>query len=488
MPRRPRLDGRARCWLTACLGLSAWACSERVPSSSRFAAEPAPAEATPTGRANPCRGWELPAGEHYVAPGLCARAVALDQGKLRQISFAQNGDLLGVRGDGSVLRYRDLDGNGVFEGSREIRTLANTAGEGEPANNGNNAHLDEAGGFLYAGSPDGVVRWPYSSTYDELGEPEKVVVNQPSTGTHALHTVHVYDGWLYVHSGSEDNFVAPAAPEYDQQRSVLKRFQLAALNPAAPFDWTTGETFASGIRNMVGFTRDAQGRLFGVVNGIDQLTYGGTDVHLDNPGEDVLRLEQGRSYGYPYCFTAVQVQTPAGMAQPGTQLASGVAGSTFSNPHDDAWCAQSSAGPETFLPAHSAPLDITFYEPSAEADAALPGEWRGGAFVTQHGSWNDEPSTGHRVVLIPFSEGSASMPSLEGSVMSYPHIVVFGGGSAGAPTDGVWGWSNDELGEDPVRPVGVAVSPVDGALYVSSDNAGMGGSPSGVLYRIGLPL
>jgi len=32
-----------------------------------------------------------------------------------------------------------------------------------------------------------------------------------------------------------------------------------------------------------------------------------------------------------------------------------------------------------------------------------------------------------------------------------------------------------------VRPVGVAVSPTDGALYVSSDSGG-------VLYRIGVPL
>jgi len=46
------------------------------------------------------------------------------------------------------------------------------------------------------------------------------------------------------------------------------------------------------------------------------------------------------------------------------------------------------------------------------------------------------------------------------------------------------------MGEDPVRPVGMAISPVDGALYVSSDNASvLGGQESieqGAIYRIGL--
>jgi glucose/arabinose dehydrogenase len=64
----------------------------------------------------------------------------------------------------------------------------------------------------------------------------------------------------------------------------------------------------------------------------------------------------------------------------------------------------------------------------------------------------------------------------------YPFTVVLGGGSAAAGhVDGEWGWRSGDVGEDPVRPVGVAVSPVDGALYISSDG-------EGVLYRVGVPL
>lgn len=424
-------------------------------------------------RPDPCRGVPLPADEHYVAPGLCASAVALGQEGLRQISFASNGDLIGVKTSGDVVRYRDLDDNGMFDGASEIVTLGNTGG------NGNNAHIDGENGFLYAGSPDGVVRWPYTDATTSLGTPEDVVVNQPSNGTHTYHTVHVYDGWLYVHSGSADNMVAPMSPEFDTNRAVLKRFELSALTPAG-FDWaTTGELVASGLRNMVGYTESPSGELFGVVNGIDDLSYQGQDVHLDNPGEVLVRLEQGESYGYPFCFTAQNISTDQGAVPPGTQLASEVDG--FTNPHDDAWCQQNSEAPVSFLPAHSAPLDISFYAESDDGARSLPEEWAGGAFVSQHGSWNTMPSVGHNVVFFPFGADEPGMPATAQTPPQYPFTVVFGGGSSAGHVDGEWGWSSGAQGESPVRPVGVAVSPVDGALYVSSDG-------EGALYRVGVPL
>ena len=425
-----------------------------------------------TERPDPCRGVALPADQHYVAPGLCASAVAFEQKGLRQISFASNGDLLAVKTDGSVLRFRDLNDDGSFAGASEIATIASTGG------NGNNAHLDEASGFLYAGSPDGVVRWPYSAEAAALGTPEDVVINQPSNGTHTYHTVHVYDGWLYVHSGSENNLVAPAAPDYDRDRSLLKRFELSQLRAGVPFDWANGEVVAVGLRNMVGYTRDAQGVLFGVVNGIDDLEYQGEDVHLDNPGEALVRIDSGQAYGYPFCFTAQHIDGTSGVVPPGTQLAAAISG--FDNPHDDAWCAQNSEPPLSFLPAHSAPLDITFHDPSAGAPLGLPEQWLGGAFVTQHGSWNTEPSVGHAVVYFPFGGSEPSMPETTQAPPVFPYTVVLSGGDAAAPVDGEWGWRSGGSGEEQVRPVGVAVSPVDGALYISSDSGG-------VLYRVGVP-
>lgn len=431
-----------------------------------------PGEGLDGDRPDPCRGVPLPSDAHFVAPGLCASAVALGQEGLRQISFAGNGDLIGVKTSGDVVRYRDVNDDGRFDGATEIVTLGNTGG------NGNNAHIDEDNGFLYAGSPDGVVRWPYTNETASLGAPENVVVNQPSTGTHKYHTVHVYDGWLYVHSGSEDNMVAPMSPEYDTNRSVLKRFELSTLTPSG-YDWAAGELVASGLRNMVGYARSPSGDLYGVVNGIDDLSYRGEDIHIDNPGEPLVQIEPGAAYGYPFCFTAQNIMTDQGPVTPGTQLASEVDG--FSNPHDDAWCQQNSEPPVSFLPAHTAPLDITFYVENDDAAESLPQEWAGGAFVSQHGSWNTMPSVGHGVVFFPFGDDEPSMPATAQVPAEYPFTVVFGGGSAAGHVDGAWGWSSGDQGEDPVRPVGVAVSPVDGALYISSDG-------EGALYRVGVPL
>jgi glucose/arabinose dehydrogenase len=473
-------SGHARWFgvVAALLPLSGFGCGDSKPvettSPTPVDMTPKPSGASPGpagARPNPCRGVALPTDQHFVAPGLCASAVAFDQDALRQISFTSNGDLIGVRIGGAVVRFRDSNGDGKFQGPSEIVILGYTDG------NGNNAHFDEPSGFLYAGSPDGVVRWRYDADTTELDTSEAVVVNQPSDGAHPYHTVHVYDGWLYVHSGSAANIAAPASPEYDTNRAVLKRFRLSEFAPGEPFDWSEGELVASGLRNMVGYARGPDGNLFGVVNGIDAIAYRGEDVRSENPGEPLVRLDPGSAFGYPFCFTAQNIVTPSGTAAPGAQLATEAEG--FTNPHDDAWCQQNSTLPLSFLPAHTAPLDITFYTPDAGAPRSLPDAWRGGAFVTQHGSGEASPSVGHNVVFFPFGAGQPAMPRSTDSPPSYPFSVVFGGGTASGHVDGEWGWQADGGGEANVRPVGVAVSPIDGALYVSSD-------AGGVLYRIGV--
>ena len=88
------------------------------------------------------------------------------------------------------------------------------------------------------------------------------------------------------------------------------------------------------------------------------------------------------------------------------------------------------------------------------------------------------PSVGYSVVHVPFGDGAPTMPESTATPPAVPFSVVLGGGSSAGPVDGSWGWSSGEYGEETVRPVGVAVSPLDGALYISSDSSGVGGSPS----------
>src|SRR5690348_17727799 len=65
-----------------------------------------------------------------------------------------------VNGD-AVWLFRDADGDGWFA-PEEIHEWAKTGG------NGNNCHI--AGGFLYAGTPVGVKRWPYDRSEEHTSE------------------------------------------------------------------------------------------------------------------------------------------------------------------------------------------------------------------------------------------------------------------------------------------------------------------------------
>lgn len=459
--------------------------TERVAASSPKGDVNAGAVSLP----DPCRGTPLPDGQHFVAKGLCARVVASHQGELRQITFAPNGDLFGVTIAGSIRRYRDANQNGLFE-TNEIVEWANTGNE-----NGNNCEIDAAGGYLYAGTREGVKRWKYAPEIAHGGAGEEVLVGQPGGGNHPFHPVHVYDGFMYVDSGSEHNAIRPEPAVYDSERSVVKRFELAKLVNGKPFQWREGEVFVSGVRNVTGFTRDSHGRIIGVLSGIDDLRRGGEDIHADNPGEEIIHLQTGKAYGYPFCFAAARVVENGQLIAPGTKLSAAWASqnplaSTTLSPKDDAWCSMHAERPLTFMQAHSSPLGITFFD---GPDGALPARFRGGAFVALHGSWDRTPSTGYKVIWVPFdAQGNTPMPVSNAQGTTYPYEVVFGGGANGVAQDGAWSWSSGSLGESPVRPVGVAVSPIDGALYVSSDNGTVplkrhsGSGADGNLYRIGL--
>lgn len=438
---------------------------------------------------DPCRGTSLPPDQHFVAKGLCARVVASKQGELRQITFAPNGDLFGVTIPGAIRRYRDANHDGVFQ-AEEIVEWANTGDE-----NGNNCEIDAAGGYLYAGTRAGVKRWKYAANIDHGGAGEDVMVGQPGGGNHPFHPVHVYDGFMYVDSGSEHNANRPDGDVYDTERSVVKRFELAKFTPGKPFQWQAGELFVRGVRNVTGFTRSGAGHLVGVLSGMDDLRYLGRDIHADNPGEEVVALEAGKAYGYPFCFAAARVVVGGRVVRPGSKLRAAWASqnplaSVTEGVNDDAWCGAHADLPLSFIQAHSSPLGITFFD---GPDGALPARFRGGAFIALHGSWDRTPSTGYKVIWLPFdARGMPPMPTSSSDATTYPYEVVFGGGANGVARDGAWSWSLGELGESPVRPVGVAISPVDGALYVSSDNGTVplqrspGSTAEGNLYRIGL--
>jgi len=100
--------------------------------------------------------------------------------------------------------------------------------------------------------------------------------------------------------------------------------------------------------------------------------------------------------------------------------------------------------PDVLFQAHSAPLNIAFYQ----SDAWGP-DYQGDAFVTMHGSWNRGSLTGYKVVKLDFDAAGKATSEYEDFVTGFVNEA-----------QEVWG-----------RPVGVAVSP-QGDLFVSEDGSG----------------
>jgi glucose/arabinose dehydrogenase len=99
--------------------------------------------------------------------------------------------------------------------------------------------------------------------------------------------------------------------------------------------------------------------------------------------------------------------------------------------------------PDYGLSSHVAALGLVFY-----TGANLPAQYRGGAFVGEHGSWDRRPWNGYKVVFVPFA----------------------GGRPAGKAQDVVTGFLTRD-GKAHGRPVGLAVDG-HGGLLIADDVGG----------------
>jgi glucose/arabinose dehydrogenase len=189
-----------------------------------------------------------------------------------------------------------------------------------------------------------------------------------------------------------------------------RRAAILEIDPA------TGSTrvFASGLRNPngMGWQPDT-GVLWTVVNERDEL---GSDLVPDY----LTSVRDGGFYGWPFSYFGQHVDRRV----------------TPQNPD----LVAKAIVPDYALGNHTASLGLAFAEGSL-----LPGRYRNGAFIGQHGSWNRNPRSGYKVIFVPFADGRPSGP---------PADVLTGFISA----------DDEALG----RPVGVAVDR-SGALLVADD-------------------
>jgi glucose/arabinose dehydrogenase len=384
--------------------------------------------------------------------GFQATVFAENLGGARHVAVAPNGNVYvntwrspydttrRVPEGGYVVALRDTNTDGKAD---LIRRFGSSLQSGSKGGTG----IAIRSGWLYVEADSEIVR--YGLPEKDLvpaGNPEIVVTGLTMEGGHPMHPIAVDDRNVYVNLGSDSN----SCQEKDREtgspgrrpcRELLQRAGIWQFVNSGRQRFSPAQRFATGIRNADGLAiHPDNGALYATQHGRDQLAQNWPKLYTQKqgaelPAEELLRVEQGGEYGWPYCYY-----------DPGQQklvLAPEYGG----DGKKVGECAQKQ-GPVAAFPAHWAPNALAFYTGNM-----FPAPYRGGAFIAFHGSWNraPEPQDGYNVVFQPLTNGRASGP-----------YQVFADGFAG---------TRKEPGLAAHRPAGVAVGP-DGSLYITDDQAG----------------
>ena len=400
----------------------------------------------------PCEtaGLQLPTG-------FCATIFTGSATGARHVVVAPNGDVFvntqasgpqtNPTASGHILAFRDIDRDGKADSTRRFGVGGGTG-------------IALQGNFLYATAGNSIVRYRLpSGSLAAVGRADTIITDLPMTG-HKAHNFVIVGRTLFLNIGSGTN----VCQERDRQSGSRGNDPCTELDGRAgiwEFDVnrlrqrvSDGRRFATGIRNAVALTRNPfDGALYATVHGRDQLhdnwpSLYTTNENAENPGEILIRLTRGADYGWPYCYHDMVTQRLV--------LAPEYGG----DKRTVGQCASKTPALMAF-PAHWAPMAMLFYTSST-----FPSQYRNGAFVSFHGSWNRAPlpQAGFRVVFAPF----------RGNRPTGRFDTFADGFMASAP-----GTARVTAAPGVHRPVGLAESP-DGALYVTDD---VGGTIYKITYR-----
>ena len=264
------------------------------------------------------------------------------------------------------------------------------------------------GNDLYVADTDRLLRFNYEPGATEIKtQPIKVVDLPGGTLNHhwTKNVIASKDGnKLYVTVGSNSN-VGENGLDQEEGRAAIWEVDRATGNH---------RIFASGIRNPNGLAWEpTSGALWTAVNERDEI---GSDLVPDY----ITSVKDGGFYGWPFSYYGQHVDVRV-------------------KPQNLDLVAKAIA-PDYAVGPHTASLGLTFAEGNS-----LPAQFKEGAFIGQHGSWNRKPHSGYKVIFVPFT----------------------GGKPTGQPVDVLTGFlDKDEnaLG----RPVGVVIDQ-QGGLLVADD-------------------
>ena len=265
--------------------------------------------------------------------------------------------------------------------------------------------LSTDGTTLYASSSESLFAWDYDPNTSSATNRRTVVTNMAGSDhtTRTLLLSRKVPGMMVVTRGSTSN-IDFASSQLSSGHSQIKAFNLKNRS-GDPYDFDTdGKRLGWGLRNDVGIAEHpATGGLYTVENSADQITRMGVDVHENNPGEEMNFLgqldgtdsaNQGRNFGYPWCFSAWGVDELPDNANltVGSQFAIDASTDSHNQNKTDAYCAEQVAPRLTFQ-AHMAPIDIKFHNGGTEA------------WISFHGSWDRTDPIGYRVSMVSFKNG-----------------------------------------------------------------------------------
>jgi len=264
------------------------------------------------------------------------------------------------------------------------------------------------GNDLYVADTDRLLRFRYEPGATEIKtQPIKVTDLPGGTLNHhwTKNVIASKDGSkLYVTVGSNSN-VGENGLDKEEGRAAIWEVDRATGNH---------RIFASGIRNPNGLAWEpTSGALWTAVNERDEI---GSDLVPDY----ITSVKDGGFYGWPFSYYGQHVDVRV-------------------KPQNLDLVAKAIA-PDYAVGPHTASLGLTFAEGNS-----LPAQFKEGAFIGQHGSWNRKPHSGYKVIFVPFAAGKPN----------------------GTPVDVLTGFlDKDEnaLG----RPVGVVIDQ-QGGLLVADD-------------------
>jgi len=354
----------------------------------------------------------------------------------RMMEFAPNGDLfVSQPSQNAVMILRDTNKDGKPDerftyaqgpapaqrgapggapggGRGEQGGGARGAAGGPPAVNPNTAEMLQPfglafhEGYLYVGNTNSIVRYKYTPGDTKApGQPEKLRDLNGGGNHFTRNILFSRDGKkMYVSVGSTNNIDETGTG--NERRAMIHEYNT---------DGTNLRVFASGLRNPVGLAwQPGTNTLWTCVNERDNLGD-------DTPPEYATSVKDGGFYGWPYSYIGSHIDTRVPQREPDLVKRAIV--------------------PDVLIPAHSAPLGLTFY-----IGMQFPQRFRNGLFVALHGSWNRSTTNGAKVIFVPFQ--NAKPGAIEDFLTGF--VVDPNANSK-------WG-----------RPVGVTVTP-DGSLLVSDD-------------------